>query len=101
MKNTYKLIWSNEALVGFKDIINYLERKFSEKDISKFAKKFDKQLKIIRTSPKSFPLSPNSNSVRRTIVAKLTSIYFKIDGDTINIVSISDNRKNPDKIKII
>ncbi|MCK5823344.1 MAG: type II toxin-antitoxin system RelE/ParE family toxin [Bacteroidales bacterium] len=87
-------------MLGLKEIINYLELKFSEKDTRKFAKKFDKQLSIIRTNPKLFPLSTDSNSVRRAIVAKLTSIYFEIDEDIINLVSISDNRKNLENIKL-
>ena len=41
MRNTYKLVWTDEALNGLKDIIDYLEKKFSEKDIKKFVKKFD------------------------------------------------------------
>lgn len=45
MKNTYKLVWSDEALKGLKSIFNYLEFRFSEKNIRKFAKKLDKQLK--------------------------------------------------------
>ena len=36
MRNTYKLIWSDEALNGLKEIIDYIERKFSEKDVKKF-----------------------------------------------------------------
>jgi len=31
MKNTYKLIWPDEALKGLKEIIEYLENKFPEK----------------------------------------------------------------------
>ena len=58
MKNTYKLIWSDEALLGLKNIINYLELKFSEKDTRKFAKKFDKQLSIIRTTQNCFHYQP-------------------------------------------
>ncbi len=96
MKNTYELIWSDEALSGLKDIIDYLANKFSEKEV----KKFDKQIDIIRISPETFPLSHNSNLVRRSIVAKLTSIYYWIDGNKIKLVSIYDNRKNPDSLKI-
>ncbi len=42
MKNTYKIVWSEEALNGLKEIISYLESKFSEKEIKNFAKKLIK-----------------------------------------------------------
>ncbi len=100
MKNTYKLIWSDEALEGLKEIIIYLENKFSEKDIRKFAKKLDKQLGIIQTNPESFPVSTKSKTVRRSIITKLTSIYYTIDKDTVKLISIFDNRKNPQSLKI-
>ncbi len=100
MTNTYKLIWSDEALEGLKEIIAYLENKFSEKDVKKFAKKLDRQLEIIQTNPESFPFSPKSKTVRRSIIAKLTSIYYAIDKDTVKLISIIDNRKNPHSLKI-
>ena len=55
MKNIYKLVWSDEALNGLKEIIEYLERKFSEKDVRKFVKKFNKQIEIIKSTPETFP----------------------------------------------
>jgi plasmid stabilization system protein ParE len=100
MRNTYKLVWTDEALNGLKDIIDYLEKKFPEKDIKKFAKKFDRQIELIKKNPESFTLSPKSKTIRRSVVAKLTSIYYRIDGDTITLVTIYDNRKNPDDLRI-
>ena len=93
MRSTYKLIWSDEALEGLKHIFAYLECKFSEKDVNKFAQKFDKQLELILRNPKVFPLSPNSKTIRRSIVAKLTSIYYTIDDEAVKLVTIIDNRK--------
>ncbi len=40
-----------------------------------------------------FPTSKTSNRVRRALVNRLTSIYFKIDQDIIVILAIEDNRK--------
>lgn len=100
MRNTYKIVWTDEALNGLKDIIDYLERKFSEKDVAKFAKKLDKQIEIIKNNPETFSLSAKSGQIRRALVAKLTSIYYRIDGDIITIVTVYDNRKNPEDLKI-
>jgi hypothetical protein len=77
-----------------------LERKFPEKDIKKFVKKLDNQIEIIKSNSESFSYSQKSKTVRRAIVAKLTSIYYRIDGDIITLVTIYDNRKNPEKLRI-
>ena len=100
MENTYKLIWSDEALKGLKEIIEYLENKFPEKEVKKFAKKLDKQLDLIKKSPESNPRSKYSNKIRRTVIAKLTSIYYIIDKNEIKLISIVDNRKNPKELKL-
>jgi plasmid stabilization system protein ParE len=95
MKNIYKILWSEEAILGLKGIISYLEFRFSEKDIKKFVHQFDYQINLITTQPELFPISSNSSNIRRTLVGKLTSIYFRIENDTINIISIRDNRQKP------
>jgi len=51
MKNTYKLIWSDEALNNLKGIIDYLENRWTEREIKKFAQLLDKQLKLINDNP--------------------------------------------------
>jgi len=97
MKNTYKIIWSDEALNGLTNIIRYIENKFSEKDVKKFAVLFDKQIKVIQSFPESFPLSKKSKNIRKSVVAKLTSIYYSFDKDVIRIVSVFDNRMHQEK----
>lgn len=64
MKNTYKLMWSDEALNGLKEIVSYIENRFSEKDVKKFAVKFEKQLSLIKKNPSLFPYSTKSKTVR-------------------------------------
>jgi len=97
MKNTYKLIWTNEALIGLKEIFDYLEREFTEKDIQKFARKLDKQIELLKSSPETFAFTNSSKEIRRTIIAKLTSVYYRIDGNNVMIISVFDNRQNPEK----
>lgn len=94
MANIYKLIWTAEAVNGLKEIINYLESKFSEKEVQKFIIEFDKQLTNICSYPGIFPKSTKYESIRRCVAAKLTSIYYMVNEDTIVLISIRDNRKN-------
>lgn len=43
MKSTYRLIWSDEALNNLKYIIDYLENRWTKREIKKFALLLDKQ----------------------------------------------------------
>ncbi len=99
MRNTYKVTWSNEAVNGLKDIIMYLEHDFSERDVRKFISKLENQLNLIAVNPKVFKLVTGSKSVRRMIVERLTNVYYRIEGESVHILSIFDVRKNSNSYK--
>jgi plasmid stabilization system protein ParE len=65
MKSTFKIIWTDEAIRGLEEIIEYIEKRFSEKDVRKFIKKLDDQINFIQTNPKAFTSSVKSPSIRR------------------------------------
>ena len=44
MKNTFKIVWSDEALKNLKGIIEYLENRWTTREIKKFSQLLDKQL---------------------------------------------------------
>ena len=41
MKNTYKLIWSDEALNNLKEILDYLEQRWTNREIKRFSQLLD------------------------------------------------------------
>ena len=99
MGNTYKLIWSEEALNNLKDIIGYLENKWTQREIKKFARLLEKHLDLIKDNPKLFPESELSNGFRRAVISKQVSLFYQIDNQAVHIVSVFDNRQNPFKLK--
>ncbi|MCU4176927.1 type II toxin-antitoxin system RelE/ParE family toxin [Carboxylicivirga sp. N1Y90] len=99
MKDIYKLIWTDEALNGLKEIFNYFERRFAKKDTQEFARKLDERLELLKTSPKTFAFTNKSKNIRRTVIARLTSVYYRIEGNEVQIISVFDNRQNPDILK--
>lgn len=98
MKNTYKLIWSDEALNNLKDIIDYLENRWTEKESKKFALLLEKQLKLIKENPFLFAESNKSNGLRRSVLSKQTTIYYQIIDYEIRIITLFDNRQNPNRL---
>ena len=98
MKNTYKLIWSDEALNNLKGIIDYLESRWTRKQIKKFAQLLDKQIKLIDDNPFLIAESDKSNGLRKSVLSKQTTIYYRILNNEIRIISLFDNRQNPNKL---
>lgn len=98
MENTYKLVWSDEAIKNLKGIIGYLENNWTQKEIKKFVKLLDKQLALITNNPFLFAQSGHSKEIRKSVLSKQTTIYYRIDANDIRIITLFDNRQNPNKI---
>jgi len=98
MKSGYSIIWSVEANQNLSDIISYLESHWSEKEIRNFFIKLEKALMLIAERPFIFQASDKRKKLRRCVLTKQTSIYYKPENNCIYIVSLFDNRQNPDKI---
>jgi plasmid stabilization system protein ParE len=98
MENTYKLVWSDEAIKNLKGIIGYLENNWTQKEIRKFVKLLDKQLALIINNPFLFAQSDHSKGIRKSVLSKQTTIYYRIAVDEIRIITLFDNRQNPDII---
>jgi len=57
MKSGYSIDWSDEASDNLDSIIDYLHKKWTDREISRFFKKLDKQIDLIsKKSPFYFLL---------------------------------------------
>ena len=99
MKSISKVIWSDEAINNLREIIDYLESKWTQREIGNFAKKLEKQIEIIKRLPLSYPKSMRKN-IRKAVMTKQTTVYYEIANESIRIVTLFDNRKNPKKLNI-
>lgn len=100
MKNTCKIFWSVEALNNLKEILEYLENRWTERELNHFSKLLDDKLNLIQFSPKLFPKVDKFPSLRRNVIAPQTSIYYEVFSNEIHLISLFDNRQNPDKLRI-
>ena len=100
MKSGFRIDWSDEAINNLDSIIDYLTINWSDKEIRNFFRKLNRRLDIISKNPLSFPASDLRISIRRCVLTEQTSIYYEIKKDSIVILSFSDNRRDPQSIKI-
>ncbi|MCL6257849.1 type II toxin-antitoxin system RelE/ParE family toxin [Aquiflexum sp. TKW24L] len=90
----FHVFWTKEAEVSLGEIILYLEKEWSEKEIVNFLDRIEKVIALIKMSPELFPLSP-TKGVRKAVIKKHSSLYYKIDKNQIIILSIRSNSKGP------
>ena len=96
-----KINFSKNAESNLEFILDYLNAKFSKRVLDKFIKNLDKTVFLIQNNPEIFPLSSRNSKLRKCILSKQTTIYYKFSNEEINILSFFDTRQNPTKINAI
>ncbi|WP_179320733.1 type II toxin-antitoxin system RelE/ParE family toxin [Winogradskyella helgolandensis] len=97
MKSGYKILWTDHAISELKESIEYLENKWTERELRTFSAKLDHTIELISKSPEIFPVSLDKINIRKAVVEKHNNLYYRINKNSIEIVSLFSNRKNPNK----
>lgn len=99
MNNGYKIEWSEKATHDFDEIIQFLSNSWGEKTVRKFVRSVNEELIRICTFPYAFPASSIKAGVRRCVLSKFNTIYYQVKGNLIYIITIQDNRSNPERLR--
>ena len=81
-------------------VVEYIEETFSLKSKREFLKKFSKSIEQISQHPKSCPQSEFQTNFFKCIFTKQSTFYYRIKDNEIEIVTITDNRQDPEKVKV-
>jgi len=102
MRSGYKVIWTDHALQELRNTFQYLELNFSDKEINRLAVQIESVLGHISVYPKLYPESPRKQGVRREVVSKFNTLYYRVrvKKRQIEIVSFFSNRQDPKKLKL-
>jgi len=94
-----KIRLSKRAMKKLDSLLVYLEEEWSAKVKQEFVLKLDKSLKQIQRIPNSFPESEKIRGLRKCVVTKQTTIFYKYSDTSIDVLTIFDNRQNPKSLK--
>ncbi len=92
-----ELMFSKKSIKEIREISEYIEAKFSFRIKLDFLEKLKKNLDYVASNPENFPQTEYED-LRKCVVSKQTSIFFKIRSKDIVVVSVFDTRQNPKKI---
>jgi len=83
MKIGYKIIWSESALAELSQTFNYLETNWTKKELNRLANSLEKTISLISKAPNIYPKSNKGFDVRKCILLRYNSIYYRVDNQTI------------------
>jgi len=92
------IIWSSLSENDFEIILDYLDKKWGNQVAFDFIELTENLLNQISINPKQFPVFYKRKKVRRCVLTKHNSLFYR-DGKTkIEILRIYDTRQDPNTL---
>jgi plasmid stabilization system protein ParE len=96
----FQIVYSHRAKSEYKEIILYVVQNFGLEKAAKIDSLFEKIIFQISINPKMYPLFNKKRNIRRCVISKQTSMYYRIAKETVEIVSYRSNLMNPDTLNL-
>ena len=93
-----KVVISKTAEKKLENLFEYLIEKWSVKVKKDFVEKLDSSIEIIKNQPEIFPESKKGKGLRKCMITKQSTLYYRYNSKRINIVTLFDTRQNPNKL---
>ncbi len=94
-----KVIISKTAEKRLEKLFEYLIENWSLKVKIDFVKKLDNKIDLLKSHPNGFPKSIKEKGLRKCVITKQTTLFYKFDSERIYIITVFDTRQNPEKLK--
>jgi plasmid stabilization system protein ParE len=92
MSNICEVTWTKKSISNTLEIKLYLNRKFGKKDDLVWFEKLLKQFeKTVSHFPTLYPKSQKLKSLRRAVIHKNITIYYRVEKERIVVVAMKDN----------
>ena len=99
MKSGFSIRWTDHALSERNKTFEYLEENFTQRELRSLSVEIEKVVKLIAQNPYLFPVS-DINDVRKAVVLRFNSLYYRVQNDSIEVLSFFSNRQNPKSRKL-
>ncbi len=93
------IIWSPLSERDFESILGYLHNNWDDRVVQSFIEITDKLINQIAVNPKLFPIIHEKKRIRKCVLTKDNSLFYRERKDYIDILRIFDTRQDPRKLK--
>ncbi len=94
-----QVIWSPLSERDFNDILDYLLENWGSEVVTRFIDIVEDLIEQISLNPKQFPVIHKKLKVRKCVITKHNTLYYRDRRDYVDILRIFDNRQDPHKLK--
>jgi plasmid stabilization system protein ParE len=89
------VIWSPLSENDFENILNYLDKNWGVIVASNFIDLVENNIGQVASSPKQFPLCHKRKKIRKCVVTKHNTLFYRDGRTNIEILRIYDTRQDP------
>jgi len=94
-----QIVLSKIAEKRLENLFDYLEQGWPKTIKSDFIQKLDKCFEILKENPEIFPESRINVGLRKCVVTKQNTLFYRFDKKYVKIVTIFDSRQNLNKLR--
>ena len=92
-----KIIWSPQSEQDYISILEYLENEWVDQTIRKFIDLTEELITQISINPKQFPIIQKKLKVRKCVITKHNTLFYRAGKQHVDILRIFDARQDPRK----
>jgi plasmid stabilization system protein ParE len=92
------IIWSPLSEKDFENILDYLDKKWGSRVASNFIELTENLLNQIAINPKQFPIFYKRKKVRKCVLTKHNTLFYRDGKTNIEILRIYDTRQDPNTL---
>jgi plasmid stabilization system protein ParE len=93
------VIWSPQSEKDLEKILDYLAVEWDASVSIKFLNVIDRLVGQITGNPKQYPLIHTQLNIRKCVITKHNSLYYRNKRSVIELLRIYDNRQDPEKLE--
>ncbi|MFN8698407.1 MAG: type II toxin-antitoxin system RelE/ParE family toxin [Flavobacteriales bacterium] len=94
------IIWSRFANQDLEQILDYLRAHWDDHVADNFMEVTFEMVEYIGSNPKLFPVIFRKLKVRKCVLTKHNTLFYRETAEAIEILRIFDTRQNPSKLKL-
>lgn len=91
---SYSVTWSPTARITYYQVLEYLDDKWTVKEIEAFINRTEEVINYICDNPMLYPYSKESDT-HKCVVVKQVSLFYRVRTTTIELLVFWDNRQDP------
>ncbi len=94
------IVWSNNAKHDILQLVDYLISNWGNKIANDYMDSIENLVNQISIFPKLYPIIHTKLKIRKCVISKHNTLYYREKKEFIEIINVFDTRQHPEKTKI-